>query len=296
MSELAQRVAVAAIGIPLAVVVIWAGGWWMGIVLAVIAALGASEVCRFAEARGVRPFAPGSIALGAAFVIFAVAHPSFQAASPYQWAATLAVLLVTSVVAIWRRGPNDSPMFATGATVFGPILVGGTLAFAVYLRSLALGSGDGPSWLGFALVAYPMTLAWMGDTFAYFAGRAWGKRKLIPTVSPGKTVTGAVAGYIGAIVVGGLYGWLIFGLWHDLPIGFLAGAMGGALIGPAAQLGDLAESLFKRDAGLKDSGHLFPGHGGILDRFDAILFAVPVAYVYLVAILPIFYAGLPWSA
>jgi phosphatidate cytidylyltransferase len=296
VSELAQRVAVAAIGIPLAVIVIWAGGWWMGIVLALLAAVGASEVCRFLAARGVRAFVPGSAALSAAFVVFAIEHPTFQEASPYQWAATIATILLASVVAIWRRGPNDSPLFATAGTVFGAVFVGGCLAFAVYIRHLASGAGDGPSWLGFTLLAYPMTLAWMGDTFAYFAGRAWGRKKLIPSVSPGKTVTGAVAGYTGTIVVGGLFGWLIFGLWQGLPMGFLAGAVGGLFIGPAAQLGDLAESLFKRDAGLKDSGELLPGHGGILDRFDAILFAVPVAYVYMVAILPLFIEGLPWSA
>jgi phosphatidate cytidylyltransferase len=295
VSELAQRVAVAAIGVPLAVIVIWAGGWWMGTALALIAAAGAAEVCRFAAARSVRAFVPACAALAAAFVVLAVQHPTFFSAAPYQWAATIAVLLVTSVAAIWRRGPNDSPLFATAATLVGALLVGGCLAFGVYLRHLAADPGQGPSWLGFTLLAYPMTLAWMGDTFAYFAGRAWGKRKLIPSVSPGKTVVGAVAGYLGTIVVGGLYGWLIFGLWQGLPIGFAAGAAGAVLIGPAAQLGDLAESLFKRDAGLKDSGELFPGHGGILDRFDAILFAVPVAHVYLVAILPWVISDLPWS-
>jgi phosphatidate cytidylyltransferase len=296
VSELAQRVAVAAIGVPLAVVVIWMGGWWMTIVLLLVAAAGAAELCRFALARGVRAFVPASAALAAAFVVFAMDHPTLTEAAPYHWAATLGMAIVLSVATIWLRGPDDSPLFAVAVTLFGAILVGGGLSFAVFLRHFAAGPAAGPSWLGFTLLAYPMTLAWMGDTFAYFGGRAWGKRKLMPSVSPGKTVEGALAGYTGTIVVGALYGWLVFDLWQGLPLGAIAGALGGVLIGPAAQLGDLAESLFKRDAGVKDSGRLFPGHGGVLDRFDAMLVALPVAYLYLVAIVPSFVEGLPWSA
>ncbi len=293
MSDLARRVSVAAVGIPIAVALIWFGGWPLGLALALLAAAGAAEVCRLAAVRGVRAYLPAAAALSAAYVVFAVRHPGLEALALFAWAATIGVALVLSVAGLWLRGPNDSPLFAAAATIFAALITGGALTFAVLLRDLS-GTPGQPSWLGATLVAYPIMLAWMGDTWAYFGGRAWGRRKLMPSVSPAKTVAGAVAGLIGTVVTAALYGWLVFGLWQGLPIGAVAAAVGGVLIGPAAQLGDLAESLLKRDAGVKDSGTLFPGHGGVLDRFDAVLVALPVGYAYL-ALLPTWIQGLPWG-
>jgi phosphatidate cytidylyltransferase len=205
-------------------------------------------------------------------------------------------VLLLSAASLWLRGPTGGPLAATAVTVFGALFVGGAMSYVLLLRHLDGGGGASPltALQGATLVAYPIALAWIGDTCAYFGGRAWGRRKLMPSVSPGKTVEGAIAGVVGTVTIGLVYAWGIFGVWVGLPISPLAGALGGLLISPAAQIGDLAESLLKREAGVKDSGRLLPGHGGILDRFDSLFFAVPVAYWYLAVLLPRFVEGLPW--
>jgi phosphatidate cytidylyltransferase len=150
-------------------------------------------------------------------------------------------------------------------------------ARSVFDAAVARGA-DFSAWTGVALLGFPMVLTWINDSAAFFAGRAWGTKKLIPSVSPGKTVVGAIAGTLAAVVCGALIAGLVLGDAMRLPIGYLGGAVGGLLISIAAQIGDLAESLLKREAGVKDSGTFFPGHGGILDRLDALLFAIPIGY------------------
>jgi phosphatidate cytidylyltransferase len=172
------------------------------------------------------------------------------------------------------------------STVLGALLLGGTLSYAVFLRYLPVpGAGaEEPRLVGAALVAFPLLLTWTSDSGAYFGGRAFGRRKLMPSVSPGKTVAGAVAGVFCSVAAGALLGWLLFGRLAP-GLGIVEAAIGGALISVVAQVGDLAESLLKREAKVKDSGTLFPGHGGLLDRVDSLLFAIPVAFWYLGAVL-----------
>jgi phosphatidate cytidylyltransferase len=112
---------------------------------------------------------------------------------------------------------------------------------------------------------------WAGDSAAYLAGRAFGRHKLAPVVSPGKTIEGALGGLLAAVLVSAA----VFGMSGALPI--WAGALVGGVIGVCGQIGDLSESFLKRQAGVKDSGNLIPGHGGMLDRVDALLFAFPAA-------------------
>jgi len=129
----------------------------------------------------------------------------------------------------------------------------------------ALGLESGTGWL-FVLFG----VVWSCDTGAYFVGRAIGRRKLHPQVSPGKTVEGYLGGIVVAAIVGAALGWLLLGL--VVPVGLIIGGSTAAI----AQGGDLAESLLKRAADRKDSGNLFPGHGGMLDRIDSLLFAAPI--------------------
>ncbi len=291
-SELSQRVAVAAVGIPVAVVVLWVGRWALGPVLAFFSVGAALEAYRMAELRGVQPLkVPGAVA-AAAVVLVAAAYPAVAAALPYLWTGTLAFLLLLSLAAIWERGPDGRPFVAVATTALGALLPAGAMAYAMFLRYLPVEPlhASTPAagwfrWAGVALVAYPLAVTWLTDSAAFFAGKRWGKRRLIPSVSPGKTVVGAVAGLGGGLVAGLVVTVLVFRLWLGIPLSPLAGAVGGVLIGTISQAGDLAESVWKREAGIKDSGTFFPGHGGILDRMDSLIFTIPAAYWWLAALL-----------
>lgn len=119
-----------------------------------------------------------------------------------------------------------------------------------------------------------LAVNWAGDSAAYFVGRRYGRRKLYPLVSPGKTIEGAVGGLAGSILAALLFKWLAF-----RELSHFGALFTGFAVGIFAQIGDLCESLFKRAYGLKDSGRILPGHGGVLDRFDGILFSLPVMYL-----------------
>ncbi len=268
---------VAGVGIPLAVVLIGLGGWPLGLVLAAAAAGAAIELYRMAENRDIRPFATLGAVAAAGIVLLATYTRDAGSLALYAWPAAFGFALLMPALAVFRRPPDAHPLAAAAITLLGVLWIGGGLAHAPLLRHL----GNPTTWAGSVLLAFPIALTWVGDSCAYFAGRAWGKRKLIPAVSPGKTVTGAVANAVGTVVLGAVYAWLILG-----PAGLAVGAVEGALIGAAVtaagQVGDLAESLVKREAGVKDSGGLLPGHGGLLDRADSLLYTIPVSYWALV--------------
>lgn len=291
-AELTKRVAVAAIGIPFAIFIIYIGGWPMAAVLALVAAMGANEFIRIARKGAVEPQPLLTMGAAAACVLIAAALPTPARATPWLWLLFTALLIVATTAVIWTRGVDGKPLASAAAILFGALLTGGTLSYAVFLRAALAHSpyrfngGEldtfvGGSWAGFSLVAYPLAVTWINDTFAYFGGRALGRHKLIPRVSPGKTVEGTVSGLIGAVVTSVIYAHFVFSQWLGIPVGVAAAILGGVLLSAGAVLGDLAESLLKREAGVKDSGTLLPGHGGVLDRFDALYFTIPIAYWYL---------------
>ncbi len=163
----------------------------------------------------------------------------------------------------------------TGLPVFAAITLrqatGGNASSAWQALADHLAFRWPPAAAGMAWVLAVVLSTWAGDSAAYLAGRAFGQHKLAPAVSPGKTIEGALGGLLAAMMVSAA----VFGLSGALPA--WAGALVGAGIGVCGQLGDLSESFLKRQAGVKDSGDLIPGHGGMLDRVDALLFAFPAA-------------------
>ncbi len=274
MSELATRVVVALILAPLALGVIYLGGLPLATFLAATAVGCAWEFFRLARATGVEPLDPLGMPLAGAIPL------AVYAATVGVYRTSLAVpavaLLVVLGAVIWTRGTGGRPLGSAAATVLGVMYSGGLLSFGFALREHPYAVGDRA---GTALVAFPLVLTWASDIGAFFVGRTIGGRKLIPAVSPGKTVSGALGGLAVTVIVAWLYVRFVLAPTALLTMS-VAGALAfGALISVAAQIGDLAESLFKREANVKDSSRLIPGHGGLLDRLDSLLFVLPVAYL-----------------
>jgi phosphatidate cytidylyltransferase len=276
-ANLARRIAFAAVAIPLALGLVWLGGPLFVAIVAVIGVLGARELYGLAALQGVSPSAVFGLPAAAAFAPAAwvtatgsLTGTVVEQVWPYAAALWLMGLLTW---VLWRHAPTERPMGAASVTVLGAIYCGGLPAFIVQIRHANQGPG---SWLGTWLVFFPLVITWIGDTAAMFGGRIIGGPKLAPVVSPGKTRAGAVAGLVGSLVAAVIFALVAlrpFGVSFS-PLQLVAFAVVLSVVG---QVGDLVESLFKREVGLKDSSHLIPGHGGILDRFDSLYFVLPVA-------------------
>jgi phosphatidate cytidylyltransferase len=206
---------------------------------------------------------------------FSLALGAAVAAGLYWWAPAMALAMPATLVAsglfyLFRFGDMATVPRRWGATVLGVLYAGALFTF------LSLGKRDLGADHGGDFVLLVLMTAWFGDTGAYFAGRFLGKTKLYPAVSPGKTRAGAVGGLAGSFLAAVL---MNLWLWKDL--GWAHGAVITVVGGALGQCGDLVESMLKRAVGAKDSGKLLPGHGGMLDRVDAVLFIAPWAYFYL---------------
>lgn len=280
MSEFAKRIAFAVAAIPVVAWCVYAGGAALTILLAIAAALGAWEYARLAAAAGARPLVGWTVVLATLVPIALHAVRLGYAVPGISWIAMLVPVLLS--VALWRRGSEGRPIESVATTLFGVWYTGGMLAFVYALRYHRFAV---TALAGALLVALPVLLTWLNDSGAFFFGKRFGRTKLMPSVSPGKTWAGAW-GALGTTVVAT---WVLVrfmlvpfaGLSLTLP-GIL---LFGVVMSVAAQVGDLVESMLKREAGVKDSSALIPGHGGVLDRVDSLLFSVPIAYVLLEALL-----------
>lgn len=293
MNNQLQRVVTAAVGIPLAVGAVWYGGLILVALVALVALLGTSELFGLAERSGVRPLSGLGMTLAVLvpLVTWVVAGPLNDTLSPVesfvgamlgplwlwvQWPLiALLVPIVVLTAVLLRRTAEQRPLAAAAVTLFGPLYCG-LLPSALLL--IRFGAGPDRSWAATWLVFFPLTVTWLCDSFAMWGGKAIGGAKLWPSVSPGKTRSGSVVGVVGGVITAIVYVRIVLAP-VGRPIPWWHAAIMGLVISLVAQLGDLAESLFKREAGVKDAGMLIPGHGGVLDRFDSLYFVLPVAAV-----------------
>ena len=262
-ANLTRRVGAAFVFVPALAAAVWWGGVPLLVGTAFVVGVGVSEFFRLCEQKGVRPLRWPGILMSLGICVWF--HPP-----GLRHAEGLLMLCVagTLAAALVRRR-EDAPLLSVGATLFGVLYVGLMGSSLLLVRNLPVPH------------AAPLTLTilagiWITDAVAYFAGRAFGRTRPFARVSPKKSVEGCVAGVFGAlgtVWVGDFYMKALRG--PDI----LALS---ALIGIGGQIGDFAESLLKRDSGVKDSSAFIPGHGGVLDRFDSALFAFPLVYVYLV--------------
>ena len=276
--ELRSRLLVVAVIAPVSVLAIYLDGWYLTALVAAISGLAAYEFYNLARDRAGRPLAWLGVPAAALLVLVAAIEPSFHV-----WgnrALTLLLLLgLLAVACSTLDRSTEQPLLSATATVSGVLYTGGTLSFALLLRHLPEIRGAMPvrPLDGFLLVMLPVAVTALGDSASYFVGKRMGRTRLAPRLSPGKTVEGSIGGLAGAVVTG-----YVAGLFMDkvatLTLTPVMCAGIGLLLGIAGQLGDLSESLLKREAGVKDSGSLLPGHGGVLDRFDSLLFTMPLAY------------------
>ena len=275
MSELTRRTLFAVIAAPASIAVVYFGDWALAIMLSILAALAAWELFRIARETGALPLEPAGIAL-AALVPLAI-HAQRLGLYTLSLTVIVAIVLLLFASTIWLRGPQGKPLASVSITTFG-ILYASLFSYVYALRyhDYAVGARAGT-----ALVVLPVILTWATDIGAYMFGRTFGRKKLIPSISPGKTVEGAVGGLGVTIVVCLLYVRFILMPYAQLGLTIQGAVLFAIVVSVAAQTGDLAESLLKREAGIKDSSRIIPGHGGILDRFDSLLFVMPVAFLML---------------
>jgi len=265
---LKHRVITAAVGVPLVILAIWFGDPWFSLLIAAAALAGTYEFYHMANFDRREPL----IYLGLLWALALVLSPHYPYKSPDVLPIVITATMLISLICLLCRPSKEGAFRNWAWTIVGALYVGWMLSYWLSLRGLE----DGRNWVYLAMLT-----TFANDTGAFFIGRAMGKHRLAPEISAAKTWEGAIGGLIsailGAVVIAtvlNLISPFTFGYWQIILLGFLVGFF--------AQLGDLVESLLKRNMGVKESGNLLPGHGGILDRFDSLIFVGAVVYYYVI--------------
>jgi phosphatidate cytidylyltransferase len=274
-NNLVQRIAVAVVAIPVVVGIIWLGGWVLAATMAVLGVLGAREIYDFARRQAIEPLERTGWLAAAGIPLLAY----WAKGSEIHWAEPALYLgavwlMVTMAIAMARRGPSGRPLTSVSVTMFGCVYASGLLAFLIAIRH---GSGAATRPVPYVLLTlFPLVITWICDTAAMAVGTVVGGPKLAPTLSPKKTNAGAVGGTLAGVIAALALGRFVLNRqgWSFTPGQLL---LFGLVVSIVGQIGDVAESLFKREAGLKDSSTLIPGHGGVLDRLDSLYFVIPTA-------------------
>lgn len=283
------RIITGLIGIPIVIaLVFWPGGIPFAALIATAVIIGLLEVYKGAKKHNIRP----QVALGLTAGILLLYYGWTSGPNLPQLVPILAALVLTSLV-FDIIGKHRAPLANVSVTVFGVCYVVILMLHFIWLRGLKLYSpiggnvGDARTLTAFShpiehgalLVMFVLLTSWALDTGAYFVGKFYGKNKLAPRLSPGKTWEGSIGGFTSALIIAAVAAAIIH---MPQPHGLILGA----LIGIFGQIGDLTESAIKREIGVKDFGSVIPGHGGIMDRLDSLVFTAPIAYWYIVTFLP----------
>jgi phosphatidate cytidylyltransferase len=287
-TNLQQRLITAAILIPVICGVIAAGGWWLLATIMLITAIAIHEFYHLIEAKGAVPVR--GVGMAAALALPVVAYIG----SEYLATLLMSGVLLGLMIAQLRKRQISESLASISETFFGVFYVGWLLSHAIVLRefkSQVAGRWGGDvargmdADVGAFYLFFAIAVVIAGDAGAYFAGRRYGQRPLAPAVSPKKTIEGAYGALAGGIAMG-LFTKFVFDLWQDdlsEEMSWVAVLLLSPLLAGVGIVGDLVESLLKRDAQVKDTGTLLPGTGGVLDRIDSNLLGIPVMYYCLLA-------------
>jgi phosphatidate cytidylyltransferase len=257
-----KRILSAAVLLPAFLLLVQFGTAFHFFLLVALAILvGLYEFYGMAKAGGWHPLTPLGMGCGVALSCMQF----FGASAPWLIAVLMGAIVLL-LIGLLVGGTDPKETVARGAvTLFGLVYVAGLLSFPALLRAMALGR---------TYILYLVFVTWAGDTGAFYVGSAAGKRLLCPSISPRKTAEGSVGGLVCSVLASGL---ARFWFWEGL--GTVESVVMGLGLGVMGQVGDLCESMLKRSFGVKDTGTLIPGHGGLLDRVDSLLFTGPVLYV-----------------
>ena len=268
MTVLRQRVITGVVGVPLVILAIWFGDPWFSLLIAAAALASTYEFYRLYDFDNRGPL----LYVGLILVLGLALGPHYQERSPDVLAAVITATVLISLIWLLGLSSKDKAFSKWAWAIAGAFYIGWMLSYWLSLRGLE----DGRNW-----VCLAMLTTFANDTGAYFIGRAWGRHRLAPMISPSKTWEGVIGGLVsailGAMVIAAVLNPISpfsFRYWQIIVLGFLVGLF--------AQLGDLVESLLKRNMRVKESGSLLPGHGGVLDRFDSLIFVGAVIYYYLI--------------
>lgn len=288
LSRIWVRILSGAIAIPLALGLIILGGWYFTIGFSLLIYFGQLEYFELARIKGLLPARKTTLAVSQVLLIVATTAPNL--------ADAVLPVAGTFICFYLLFQPKLASIADISTSILGLFYGGYLPSYWIRLRSLQswersnlpLGGywplqwHDGPEWpIGLTYTILAFSCIWAADIGAYVVGKSFGRTRL-SDISPKKTVEGAVFGVFGSLLVGTIGAWYLH--W---PYWWLTGTSLGLVIGIASLLGDLTESMMKRDAGVKDSGQLIPGHGGILDRADSYVFTAPLVFYFVTLLLPL---------
>ncbi|MBM3153808.1 MAG: phosphatidate cytidylyltransferase [Chloroflexi bacterium] len=258
---LRQRLFTAAVGLPIIIAAIWFGGLWFTLFMIAVAVLGGFEFYRMASNINTRPL----IYFGLVWIVLILicSHCTYELAIP----SIITLGIAISLIWLIFRSPREQAFNSWAWTLAGVFYIGWMLSYWIHIRGLEFGR----EW-----VFWGMLVTFANDTAAYIVGKTWGKHTLAPAISPAKTWEGAIGGLAGSVIAAWFLG-ILFGipssLWQIILLSIILSIV--------AQLGDLVGSLLKRNIGTKDASKILPGHGGILDRADSMIFTGIIIYYHI---------------